>query len=112
MNIGRLDRFCRIERKQVAKDPVFNTEIITWVLVATAHCHFDDVSATRALFVQDGIALAQNPVKVLMRYRTDIDKTMRLVVQRPNTMVYNIIAGPVEVGNKIGIEMMVEEATS
>jgi head-tail adaptor len=43
-----------------------------------------------------------------MRYRTDIDSAMRIVIDRPGRTVYQVVGGPAVLGNKDGIELFVE----
>lgn len=103
---------CLIERKSVTQDPKYGTEVIAWVTVANAWCSAEDVSPSRSEAVKNGLAIAINQTVVRMRFRTDVDSSMRLTINRPALTVYQIIAGPAEIGNRQGIEFMVERITS
>lgn len=109
MNIGPLDKRCRIEQKSITQDSAYGSAVATWSLLAVAHCGVQDVLPSRSESVKNGLAVAANQTRVRMRYRSDIDSTMRLIINRPEPIVYQIVAGPAELGNKDGIEMVVEK---
>lgn len=112
MQAGLLRHICLIERKSVTKDPIFGTEVVNWVAVATTRCSADDVAPSRSETVKNGLASGTNQTKVGMRWRTDVDSSMRLTINRPAPTVYQIIAGPAEIGNRKGLEFMCERYTS
>lgn len=112
MNIGPINIRCRIERKTSAVDPDYGTETITWALLGSAWCGMQDSLPSNSESVKTGLAVALNQTRVRMRYRTDIDSSMRIVVDRPTRTYYQIIAGPVILGNKDGIEMMCEKSST
>ena len=105
---GDLRHRCLIERKTVAQDAQYGTEVITWVAVATTWCSADDSPPSRSEAVKNGLATGANQTVVRMRWRTDVDSSMRLTINRPALTVYQVIAGPSEIDNRKGIEFMVE----
>lgn len=113
MNIGSLNTRCRIEQKVIAYDSTYGTETVTWSLLAVVWCNVQDVLPSRSTeVVTNGVALAMNKTRVRMRYRTDVDGSMRFVISRPSPITYQIIAGPAELGSKDGIEFVVERVSS
>jgi SPP1 family predicted phage head-tail adaptor len=105
---GSLNKRVRIER------PVPDTSIDgagsgSWAPVATLWAAVQDALPSRAERLADGINLAARPARVRMRYRTDIDSSMRFIIDG-RTM--QVIAGPAELGRREGLEFMVEEYSS
>lgn len=112
MRAGTLDTRCRIEYKSVTQDPDYGTEVITWLLLAVVWCTIADVPPSRSESVKQGLVLARNQSIVTMRYRSDIDSTMRLVILRPTPVTYQIVGGPAEVEKQVSIELVVEKYSS
>lgn len=112
MIIGKLDRRCRIERKLVTIDPTYGTENVTWVTHAVVWCNMQDVLPSRDESLRNGIIVGKTQSRLRMRYRGDIDSTMRIVIMRPTESVWNIIGGPAEIGVRDGIELMCEKVTT
>ena len=112
MNLGPLDRRCRIEYPDATQDAIYGAATPVWVLLAVAWCNVQDVLPSRSESVKQGLALAAQQVRVRMRYRTDVTSAMRLIILRPEPQYYQIIAGPAELGNKDGIEIMAERYSS
>lgn len=112
MNIGPLNSRCRIEQKSSVPDPDYGTEVITWTLLAVVWCSIQDELPSKSEAVKQGLVTASSRARVRMRYRTDIDSSMRLVIHRPAETVYQIIGGPAILGNKDGIELFVEKYSS
>ena len=108
MNIGALDTRARIERKNVTQDATYGTEVVTWTSVAEVWCSIKDALPANAETIEHGMALAKHSATIRMRYRSDIDTTMRIVVERDTPVTYQIVAGPKELGRRDGIEIMVE----
>jgi len=112
MNPGTLNERCRIERKQATQDANYGTEIVTWVLLAERWCNVQDVLPSRSESVKQGLEVAHNKTRLRLRYCTDVDSSMRVILYRPAADIYEIIAGPAVIGNKDGIEMMLERLSS
>lgn len=112
MNAGLLNTRCRIEQKSTTQDPVYGTELVTWTALATVWCAVQDELPSKSEAVKQGLAMSAQRTRVRMRYRTDLDSSMRLVINRPAETVYQIVGGPAVLGNKDGIEMFVEKYSS
>ena len=112
MYIGDLTKRCMIERKSVTQDATYGTEIITWVVVGVAWCNVQDAVPSRDERIMQGLSVASVRTRVRLRYRSDIDTTMRIIMLRPTEKIYQIIGGPAEIGARDGIEIMCEEVTS
>jgi len=122
MNTGR-QRQITVERKVVTQDPLYGTEIISWaplvalpgspVVAERFYAEVQDVLPSRAESVKMGLDVARNQVRVRMRWRDDIDSSMRITVHGDSDQVMQIIAGPAEIeGRKQRIEMMCEKISS
>lgn len=118
MNLGPLNDRCRIEYKVVTPDPTYGTDVITWTPLRNRdgstqqHCDLQDVLPSRSERVADNLEVSQNPTRWRTRYRTDVDSSMRIVVNRPAPTIYQIISGPAILGDKDGIECMLEKVST
>lgn len=109
---GALNRRCRIEYKAIATDPHFNTEVITWAPLSTVWCELQDILPSRSESVKNGIEIASLQTRVRMRYRSDLNASMRMVLLQPVETIYQIISGPAIIGNKEGIELIIEKLST
>ena len=120
---GTLNRLITIERKQVVQDASYGTEVITWVPLAVLPgspavaekfwAEVQDVLPSRSESVQQGLALARNQTRIRIRWRNDIDSSMRITVHGDADVVYQIVGGPAEIrGRRIMLEMMCEKYSS
>jgi head-tail adaptor len=112
MKAGVLNTRCRIENKSVTRDPVYGTELVSWVTVATVWCHIQDELPSKSEAVKQGLAVATRRSRVRMRYRTGIDSSMRLVINWPTETTFQIVGGPAILGNRDGLELFVEKYSS
>jgi SPP1 family predicted phage head-tail adaptor len=117
MRAGALDHQITIKRKSVTNDTDYGTEIVDWVALATERfwAEVQDVLPSRSEQVKQGLAIGRSLTRIRMRYRNDIDSTMRITVHGDTDVTYQIIAGPSVVtsaGRKTMIEMMCEIYTS
>jgi head-tail adaptor len=112
MNAGPLNTRCRIEARSVTQDAVYGTELVTWTTLATVWCAVQDELPSKSEAVKQGLAIASQRMRVRMRYRTGIDSSMRLVISRPTETTYQIVGGPAILGNKDGLELVVEKYSS
>ena len=108
MDAGSLRDRARIEYKVATSDANFGTEVVTWTLLATVWCNVQDELPSKSEAVKNGLVMGARRSRVRMRYRADLDSSMRLVISRPNSEVYQIIGGPAILGNKEGIELLCE----
>ncbi len=112
MNIGSLNSRCRIEYKVTDRDPVYRGETIVWTLLAVVWCNISDVLPAKSEVVKADLMINVNRTQVIMRYRNDVDSSMRLVINRPNPVYYQIVSGPAEIGEKDGLQLFVEAYSS
>ena len=123
MAAGRLTRLITIERKQVTQDAQYGTEIITWVPLAVLAgspavaerfwAEVQDVLPSRSESVLQGLAVARNQTRIRIRWRNDIDSSMRITVHGDTDVLYQIVGGPAEIrGRRIMLEMMCERYSS
>ena len=108
MNV-RLNKRCRIEYKSVTNDSIYGTEIISWALLAVIWCEIQDELPSRAESKERTIDLSKSPARWRARHRTDIDSSMRIVI---DGTIYQIISGPASIDNKRYIECMIEKYSS
>lgn len=72
-----------------------------------------DVMPSRSEAVKQGLAVARNQTRCRMRWRDDVDSSMRVTWHRETDVVYAIIAGPADLGGrKEEIEMVLERYSS
>lgn len=114
---GDLDKRVRIER------PVPNTSLDgagsgSWVLVDTVWAQVQDELPSKGERVQSGINLASRPARVRMRWRSDVNASMRVVhgatinegnVDYTGARIMEIVTTPAELGRRKGLEFMVTD---
>ncbi len=111
MRPGILDRRVTIEEKSVARDAM-GGEVVTWVTLADRiSAQVQDVLPSKNESVQQGMAVAINQTRIRLRWRSDVDSTMRVIYHSDaGDVIYQIIGGPAEIwGRKGGIEIMCEK---
>lgn len=120
---GKLNRQITIERKQVTQDATFGTEVVTWIpLEAEAGsptvavkfwAEVMDALPSRAEAVTQGLQVARNQTRVRLRWRDDIDSSMRVTLHGDTDRVMQIVGGPAEIdGRKDMIEIVCERFSS
>lgn len=112
MDIGKLDRRIRIEQRSTSVDPNYGTPVDTWTTFATLWANVQEVLPSRSERLADGINIAERPARVRTRYVSGITSAMRVVYLDRSSRVMKIIAQPVELGRKDGLEFMVADFTS
>lgn len=112
MRAADLNHRVLVEKKTVTTDPDYGTETVTWATVANLWANVQDVLPSRSEAVKNGLATATSQTRIRMRFRTDIDSTMRMTINRPAPVVYQIISGPAELGRREWMEFVVERSTA
>lgn len=123
MRAGALDTQISVYRKSVTRDANYNTEVIEWIpLVAVAGspvvaerwwAEVQDALPSRSESVRQGLRQASKITRVRLRYRNDIDSTMRVTVHRDSDETYQIIAPPAFIaGRKEMIELACESLST
>lgn len=109
MQAGRLDSRVTIQRRIETLDPDYGSSEVAWSDLATVWAEVQDMIPSRAERIAEGVAIARRPCRVRMRWRGDLDSTMRLVVDGRQL---RIVAGPAELGRREGLELVCEELTT
>jgi SPP1 family predicted phage head-tail adaptor len=118
-----MDRIITIEKKETTQDATYGTPIVTWVpLVALPGspvvaerfwAEVQDALPSRSEAVTQGLAVARNQTRLRMRWRDDINSSMRVTVHGDSDTVYQIVGGPADIdGRKSMIEMVLEKYSS
>lgn len=108
MNIGPLDKRCLIERRVTEQDPIYGAPTDAWEEVCKSWCNLQDELPSRSEALKNGLNIATGRTRLRMRYRADLDSSMRVTLYRPTAQIYQIIGGPAELGAKDGIELLLE----
>lgn len=114
MDFGKINRRCRFEQSITAPDPIYGAPETTWVTFGTYWCNIMDVLPYREETIRNGIQTTKQRVRLRIRYAPralTITPAFRVVIMRQTETTYNIIGGPAEVGDRNGIEFMLEESS-
>lgn len=112
MNIGKLDRYIRIEQKTTTRDPNFGSEIEAWTKYRECWASVQDVLSNNQEATKTDLRLATRPCKVQMHYDANIDITMRIVLLDRDNRILQIVSKPAEIGRRQGSEFICEEYSS
>lgn len=112
MIFPELNERCLVEQKTITKDSTYQTEVETWSLLGVRWCRIMDDRPGRSESKIDGLEISRNTSSLQMNYCTDIDSNMRIILNRPTRTVYQIIAGPVILGDKDRVEFKVERIST
>jgi head-tail adaptor len=118
-----MDRLITIEQKSVTLDATYGTEIVSWVpLMAEAgsppvavkfKAEIQDAMPSRSESVQQGLPMARNQTRCRIRWRDDVNSSMRVTLHGDSDVVYQIVGGPADIeGRKQRIEMVLEKYSS
>lgn len=116
IDAGTLDRKVRFQRKAGGDDPMDAGEE-GWVLVAELSAQVQDMLPSRGERLSEGMTMSTRPARVRLRYRPEITSDLRLLVGKMvegpdgepvwrTDRVMQIVAGPVELGRRAGMELM------
>lgn len=118
LKAGELNRRIRIEYKSATQDATYGTETIVWrslvnapgspTVAASIPAQVQDVLPGRSEAVRQGLEVARNQTRIRIRYRSDVDAGMRIVVLGDSEEVFQIVGGPSMLGRKEGLEMVCE----
>jgi SPP1 family predicted phage head-tail adaptor len=111
-------RLITIERPVQTRETAFGSISTAWEpLVGTGSpvvaekfwAEVDDVPPSRSEAVRQGLQQARNQVRIRIRWRSDVDSSMRVTVHGDVNVVYQIVGGPAEIGGrKRRLEMVCE----
>lgn len=109
MQIGRLDRYVRVEKKQVSNNVDYGTEIVTWVEHVLAFARVMDVTTRMQEETEVDLRQLKRPCRVTMRYDNTITADMRLVMLDDDNRILQIVSSPAELGRRDGLDFFCEE---
>lgn len=111
IQVHNLDTRVRFESRSVTQDPTYGTDVVTWVPVCVVWAEVLDALPSRqqAEQVRQVVQVATLRSKVRIRYRTDIDATMRMLIGQD---VYQIVGGPAEIGRHEFMELLAERVST
>lgn len=108
-----------IERPTSTKDAVYGSRVPGWeplVMVDSSPEEAErfpamvrDALPSRSETVAQGLAIARNQTVMRIRYRSDIDSTMRVTIHLDSDQVFQIVGGPAEIGRKRWLELVLEK---
>jgi SPP1 family predicted phage head-tail adaptor len=109
MQIGRLDRYVRVEKKQVTNNPDYGTEVVTWVEHVLAFARVMDVTTRMQEETEQNLRQLKRPCRITMRYDKTITADMRLVMLDDDNRIIQIVSSPAELGRREAIDFFGEE---
>lgn len=112
LQVPNMDTRVRIESKSITQDPTYGTDVVTWVPLATVWAEVLDVLPSRqqAEQTRQQLQVSTQRSRIRMRYRTDLDSTMRCVI---GGLMHHIVSGPAKIGDRHSmIEVVVERYSS
>lgn len=109
LTAGQLNRVVRVEKRVMVVDPEYGTQTESWVSLGVARAQVQDVLPSRGEGAANGINIQLRPARVRMRWRTDIDASMRLIYLDRGGRIMEVVTQPAELGQREGIEFMVQE---
>ena len=110
MKLGDLDTRIRIEQRVVPNAPAADDAgAQEWELFGNAWAQVQDVLPSRGERVADGVTLSNRPARIRMRFRSEINSDMRIVI---GSRILQIVAGPAMLGRREWLELMAEEYSS
>ena len=109
MLIGKLDRYVRVEKPTLVIDPTYGSRTITWAAHIEGWANVQDIMANNQEASNTDLRLATRPCKVMMRFNSSIDATMRLVMLDRENRILQIVSVPAEFGRREFTEFMCEQ---
>jgi head-tail adaptor len=114
------DRQILIEYPSKTPDDIYGTANVVWKPLSTVNgqpekfwAQVQDALPSRSEAVTQGLMAARNQTRIRMRWRNDVDSSMRITVYGDTTIVYQIVGGPAEIeGRKERIEFVCERYSS
>jgi SPP1 family predicted phage head-tail adaptor len=116
MRSGDFNCQVTIEKRVTTQDASYGTPVVTWTPLVTSGgaavrfaAEVEDEPPSRSEQIKSGLAMATQRAVVRLRWRNDVDSSMRVTIHRDTAVVYQIIGGPAQVGGrKQMLEMLVE----
>jgi head-tail adaptor len=110
----RLDDKVTIERKTVARDPDYGTEVESWAPVATRiWANVQDVLLSRtAESTTNGLRVGAQRTRLRIRNNASVTATMRVTLHNKDNRVMQIIGGPAMLDDRVHTEFLLEGYSS
>jgi SPP1 family predicted phage head-tail adaptor len=108
MRVGKLDRYIRIEQKSITEDPDYGAGLETWTTYKHAWASIEDVTTKMQESTNSDLRQLKQPCRVMLRYDSNIDVTMRIVMLDRDDRILQIVSQPAEIGRREAIEFMAE----
>lgn len=108
MNVN-LNRRCIIEHKTTTHDNAYGNEQTMWVKKAIVSCEVQDMLPSRSEALKSGVSIGAKQSRLRMRYRKDLDSSMRVVI---DGVIYQIISDFAELANRQYLECVIERYSS
>lgn len=109
MNAGAMNRKISIEFPVYETEAPYGPRLVRWDPLTTCQAEVQDAMPSRSEAVRQGLAQARNQTRIRIRWRGDVDSTMRIVLHGDTDTVLQIVGGPAEIGGrKGGLEMVCE----
>lgn len=103
---GKRDTLITFETRSETQNATTGSYTYTWATHAQEWAEVQDMLPSRAENVAEGINLQRRPCRIRTMFRDDINSTMRITFEGRTVQ---IVAGPVELGRRDGLEMVCEE---
>ncbi|MBX3629315.1 MAG: phage head closure protein [Nitrosomonas sp.] len=105
-----LNTRCEIQYKHVSQDETYGTEKIKWLTKAVVWVEKQDELPSRSESIKNGLAVSALRARIRMRFRRDIDSSMRCKI---NGETWQIISPAAMIGGRNEYsEMMIEKYSS
>lgn len=113
MSAGRFNRTISIDFPVRATDAGYGPQLDRWERLTTCQAEVQDFLPSRSESVRQGLEVARNQTRMRIRWRPDVDSTMRIVLHGASDVVYQIVGGPAEIGGRSRmLEMVCERYSS
>lgn len=113
MRAGDLDRRVTFQRPVAVADPLYGPQPGGWEDVATrVPAQVRDDLPSKSESVDGGLALANRPARLRIRYMRGLSSDMRVIVHGETDEVFQILGGPAEIGRREWIEFTIKAFTT
>lgn len=110
---GRFMREVSIDFPVYEESANYGSRLVRWDRLVTCQAEVQDTMPSRSDAVRSGLTQARNQTRLRMRWRSDIDSTMRVILHGGEDVVYQIVGGPAEIGGRQRyLEMVLERYTT
>lgn len=100
MRAGRFNRSISIDYPVYETDAGYGSRVTRWDRLCTCDAEVQDVPPSRSEAVRQGLTQARNQTRIRIRWRGDVDSTMRIVLHGGGDKVLQIVGGPAEIGGR------------